>query len=147
MTDHQAFLRRRAKALDLNELSTLAERMRDGYETNLNRFCSAVNEIAKVMGHADKQCYAPDAVVRWVDRLQAIVDQLPRVQAGYLWLERLAEDNAGITIRINSDDGEIEISEADRPYSLYRHINLQDLCVYEATEALKKVGEKPDEVA
>lgn len=39
-------------------------------ETRANRFCSAVNEVAEVMGHTDKDHYAPDAVIRWVKQLQ-----------------------------------------------------------------------------
>lgn len=51
-----------------------AEQLRakcDASRAARDRFCSAVNEIANVMGHVDKQCYAPEAVVRWVKRLCA----------------------------------------------------------------------------
>ena len=40
-------------------------------EAARKRFCSAVNDIANIMGHTDKQCYAPEAVIRWIEQLQA----------------------------------------------------------------------------
>ncbi|KKN80805.1 hypothetical protein LCGC14_0326110 [marine sediment metagenome] len=42
-----------------------------------DRFCSNINQIGRMFWGEDKDHYAPDAVIRKVEQLQAIVDELP----------------------------------------------------------------------
>ena len=62
---------------------------RDGFETARNRFCGAVNEIARlVFDPPYMDCYAPDAVVR---KMQAEVERLQGIASSDVLLEKLAD--------------------------------------------------------
>lgn len=67
-----------------------------------------------------------------VEAGRVLAAKLTKAEAGYRWLEGLA-DKQPITISIASD-GEIQIDEANGIHNLYRHVDLKDLVEYEATK-------------
>lgn len=52
------------------------EEQLEGMNNARNRFCAAVNAIANTLGHTDKQCYAPEAVVRWAEEQRERIAEL-----------------------------------------------------------------------
>ena len=76
----------------------------------------------------------PGQTIPPIDDLERAVEEIEQLRSGYLWLEGLAEGRQ-ITIAIAPADGTLEISEGI--YSLYRHVDLADLCTHEAAEVAR----------
>ena len=51
---------------------------RDGMTKARNRFCGNINQIGRMFWGEDKDCYAPDAVIRRVEQLRLSLDQWKR---------------------------------------------------------------------
>ncbi|KKK78503.1 hypothetical protein LCGC14_2052240 [marine sediment metagenome] len=71
---------------DRRVLAKEIERLRkelDGMTSARDRFCHAVNEVARALGHTDKQCYAPDAVIRWAENSFTEIERLREALAPF----------------------------------------------------------------
>jgi len=80
-----------------------------------NRFYGALNEIAGILGHTDKQCYecyAPEAVVRWVSEVKKDCDS---------WKFRYSSANEDrLEIAMAHGEAEARIKELERQLASLR---------------------------